>query len=120
MPMPNIGAFVAVVYTMRAWMCEWLSTLDERCWRREGMHPERGVQTLRKVCEYNTWHLEHHAWYLNAKVERFLGVMPAGEGCGSGCGCHGGAKASSAGTGPVDSEGRAHGDACGKPGCCKG
>lgn len=115
MPAPNLGAFVAVVYTMRAWMCEWLSSLNESMWMREGMHPMRGVQTLRRVCEYNVWHLENHAWYLNAKVERFLGPAPAPQagGCGAGCGCHGGAA-------PAE-EAHSHDDeGCGKPGCCKG
>jgi hypothetical protein len=116
MPMPNIGAFVATVYTMRAWMCEWLSSLEARCWGRRGMHPEKGPQTLRQVCEYNTWHLENHAWYLNAKVERFLGVMPQGQGCGAGCGCHGGP----AGADAAPSQQPADDESCGKPGCCKG
>lgn len=89
-PPPNIGGMVATVYTLRAWMCEWLGTLDDVVWRRQGLHPQRGPMTLRQVWEYNTWHLEHHAWYLNAKVERLLGPAPAAGaavGCGAGCAC---------------------------------
>lgn len=111
MPMPNVGGFVAAVYTLRAWTCEWLSCLDERCWTRPGMHPERGPMTLRRVADYWAWHLENHAWFLNAKVERFLGPVPESQGCGAGCGCHG---PSAPGPEPRSDEG------CGKPGCCKG
>lgn len=116
-PQPNVGGFVATIYTLRAWMCEWLSSLDERCWERVGMHPERGAQTLRRVCEYNTFHLENHAWYLNAKVERFLGPAPeSGGGCGEGCGCHGG-EMKEPKAAPATAEAEV---GCGKPGCCKG
>ena len=51
--------------------------------------PVRGEQTTRVVLTYDTWHLEHHAWYLNAKVERLLGpaVEPGKRAGGKGCGC---------------------------------
>ncbi len=119
MPPANPGGFVAVIYTMRAWTCEWLASLDASMWTREGMHPMRGVQTLRRVCEYNTWHLESHAWYLNAKVERFLGPAPAVQsgGCGAGCGCHGGAGQADGSASALQHADSAEG--CGKPGCCK-
>lgn len=121
MPMPNVGGFIATIYTLRAWMSEWLSCLDPGCWARQAMHPQRGPQTLRTICEYNTWHLEHHAWYLNAKVERFLGIAPpqaAGAGCcGGHCACGGQGPAAGAPDAlPADSPSAG----CGKPGCCKG
>lgn len=78
---PQIGAFVAVTHTIRRWMTEWLTALEPARWARSGLHPERGEQTLRDVANYATWHLENHAWYLNRKVERFLGPAsdsPAG------------------------------------------
>ena len=66
-----IGAFVATIHTLRKWTGEWLATLDDSEWKRTAMHPQRGEQTLRRVLEYATWHLEHHGWYLKAKMERF-------------------------------------------------
>ncbi|HYD01272.1 MAG TPA: DinB family protein, partial [Phycisphaerales bacterium] len=65
-----VGAFVAVIHSQRLWIAQWLSTLTEQQWQRAGMHPERGPQSARRIMEYATWHLEHHAWYLNAKVAR--------------------------------------------------
>lgn len=94
-PRHPVGAFVAVMYTLRQWTAAWLSGLDEQTLARTAMHPERGPFTIRGILEYDTWHLEHHARYVNAKTIRFLGPapepepcddMPAG-GCGSGCGC---------------------------------
>lgn len=120
-PPPNIGGYVATIYTLRAWMCEWLSSLDNSMWTREGMHPQRGVLSLRRICEYNTFHLENHAWYLNAKVERFLGPAPiASGGCGEGCGCHGAGAESAAGSSSAQAQHSHDAGGCGKPGCCKG
>ncbi|HRJ49050.1 MAG TPA: DinB family protein [Phycisphaerales bacterium] len=91
-----LAGFVAVIHTLRRWMSEWLLTLTPAQWERAVLHPERGELSVRTLIEYDTWHLENHAWYLNAKVEKLLGV-DAGEdlvepadapgGCGSGCGC---------------------------------
>jgi hypothetical protein len=87
----SIGAFIAVIHTLRAWTAQWLSTLPDAAWERSVMHPERGPMSIRDIVTYDTWHLEHHARYLNAKVEKFLGPAPAmpksGGGCGAGCGC---------------------------------
>lgn len=88
----SIGAFVAVIHTLRQWTAMWLTTLDEASWARKAMHPERGPLSVRDIVVINTWHLEHHAAFLNAKLEKFLGVAPeepeaAEGGCGSGCGC---------------------------------
>lgn len=68
-----IGGFIATVHTLRKWMGEWLATLEPKAFDRMAMHPLRGPQSLKTVLTYDTWHLEHHAWYLNAKVERFAG-----------------------------------------------
>jgi hypothetical protein len=88
-----IGGFIATIHTLRRWTSEWLATLSPEQLRRRAMHPERGPQTVRGILEYSTWHLEHHARFLNAKVCKMLGPAPAvdesgGGGCGPGCGCH--------------------------------
>lgn len=75
---PPIGAFVAAVYTTRQWMGEWLGMLGEEAWGRSILHAKRGALSVRELVAMNTWHLEHHAWYLNAKVGRLLGER---EGC---------------------------------------
>jgi len=72
-PPPPIGAFIATIHTLRKWTSEWLGSLSSRQWERGALHPERGPLTVRKIAEYDTWHLEHHVWYLNRKVARFLG-----------------------------------------------
>jgi len=75
---PAVAGFVAVVHTLRKWTAEWLGGLPGAAWSRRGLHPERGEVRLRDVVDYDTWHLEHHAWYLSRKLEVLLG--PAGEG----------------------------------------
>lgn len=86
-----IGGFLAVVHTLRRWTSEWLLTLAPEHWERRALHPERGAESIRTMLALATWHLEHHAWFLNAKVERFLGPAPAADdapgGCGPSCGC---------------------------------
>ncbi|MBX3364462.1 MAG: DinB family protein [Phycisphaeraceae bacterium] len=88
---PPIGGFVAVVYTLRTWMGDLLSHLTPAQWSRKVMHSAAGEMSLRQMIETTTYHLERHAWYLNAKVERLLGPAceeerPRG-GCGPACGC---------------------------------
>lgn len=73
-----VGAYVATVHTLRLWTGPWLATLPASDWARQGMHPERGPMSVRTILNYATWHLEHHAWYLNAKVRRLLGETSAG------------------------------------------
>lgn len=68
-----IGAFVAAIHTLRQWTAAWLPTLPEPAWTRTGLHTQRGEQSLRTIFTYDTWHLEHHAWYLNRKVARLTG-----------------------------------------------
>lgn len=93
-PAHPIGAFVAVIHTLRRWTGEWLATLAPGQLDRRAMHPERGELSIRTMLQDLTWHLEHHARFLNAKVERMLGPAPAptserSGGCGPGCGCRG-------------------------------
>lgn len=71
-----IAAFIGTVFTLRKWTGEWLRTLEPAAFQRVGLHTTRGEQTLQMILAYDTWHLEHHAAFLNAKVTRFLG--PAG------------------------------------------
>ena len=88
-----LAGFIAVIHTVRRWTAAWLLTLNEAQLDRKLMHPERGEQTVRRILAMTTWHLEHHARFLNAKICRVLGPAPAEEegargGCGPGCGCH--------------------------------
>jgi DinB superfamily len=92
-----LAGFVAVIHTLRRWLAEWLMTLTPAQWDRRILHPERGEITVRRLVAMTTWHLEHHAWYLNAKVEKMLGVdtgeepamSPSSGGCCGGGGCKG-------------------------------
>lgn len=94
---PPVGAFVGAIYTQRQWVGEWLGNLTDRAWDRRVLHPQRGELSVRDLAVVNTWHLEHHAWFLNAKIEKFLGPRPEPEacethagkpgGCGAGCAC---------------------------------
>lgn len=76
---PPIGAFVAAVYTMRQWVGEWLGSLHEGAWGLSVLHPTRGALSVRALVAYNTYHVEHHGWYLNAKVTKLLGPREACE-----------------------------------------
>jgi len=110
-PRMPVAGFIAVIYTLRVWIGEVLGTLDDAGWSRPLLHERRGPMTARTLAAFNVWHLERHAWFVNAKIEKLLGavvdlppeagaggccagrgaaVRPAGEeGCGSGCGCVG-------------------------------
>lgn len=66
------GAFVAVLHTLRKWNSNWLRTLAAEQWERVALHPERGEQNVRFMLAYLSWHLEHHAWFLNRKIELLL------------------------------------------------
>ena len=86
-----VGGFIAVVHTLRRWTSEWLATLTPEQLARQAMHPEPGPLSVKTILVYSTWHLEHHAQFLNAKICKMLGPAPAeegGGGCGAGCGCH--------------------------------
>lgn len=89
-----VGAFVAAIHVLRQWSGMWVASLSDEQLARTGLHPTRGAMSVRDILVYYTWHLEHHAAYINAKAERFLGpaetaAAEAKTGCGSGgCGCH--------------------------------
>jgi hypothetical protein len=74
-PKYPIGGFIAAIHTLRKWTGEWLATLDPagKAFDRMAMHPVRGPQSLKTVLAYDTWHLEHHGWYLNAKIRKLAG-----------------------------------------------
>ncbi|MEM1329181.1 MAG: DinB family protein [Planctomycetota bacterium] len=116
-----VGAYAAVIYTMRQWASGWLAGLDDAAWERSAMHPQHGKITLRTIVEYDTWHLEHHSRYLNAKIERLLGPVPddwkPGGCCGGGTcggeGCTGEAAGESSGGEAKGSGGCGPGCGCG-------
>lgn len=83
---PPIGGDIATIHTVRSWMVAFLYQLDAPDWERTGLHPDHGPITLQTIAVYNCWHLERHAWFINAKVERFLGPRPVLEACNEG-GC---------------------------------
>lgn len=74
--LPIAGA-VATIHTLRQWTGEWLrhalALEGEGLMQRPAMHTELGPMMLRDILVYSVWHIEHHGWYLNRKVERFLG-----------------------------------------------
>lgn len=81
------GGPVAIIYTLRTALGEILHTLDDGQWARKGLHPQYGAQTVRQIVEVTTWHLERHAWFLNAKITALLGPASA-HACDAGsCGC---------------------------------
>lgn len=87
---PPIGAFVAAVYTSRQWIGEWLGGLRADAWERAVLHPEWGPVRVRELVAVSTLHLEHHAWYLNAKIVKLIGEREACEpsGCANpACAC---------------------------------
>lgn len=73
LPRPPIGAFIAAIHSLRQWMTVWLGSSDDALFNRKGLHEQRGEQTLRVILEYDTWHIEHHAWFLNKKVAKLMG-----------------------------------------------
>ena len=85
------GACVAMLHTMRQTMATVLVQLTDEDWDRRAMNPYLGEVTMLEMVRYTTWHLEHHAAYLNAKVTLLLGPAQAGDesfaGCGEGCAC---------------------------------
>jgi len=90
--LPPMGGDLAIIHTTRSWLVVLLMQLNDLQWNREGMHPTNGPTSVRQIANYHCWHLEHHAYYLNAKVEKLLGPIPPQSGCcggnsGGGCGC---------------------------------
>ena len=72
-----VAAFVAVIHTTRTWTAEWLSTLDESAWDRSSLHPDTGPVSLKDALAHAVWHIEHHAQFLNRKLDRLLGQPDA-------------------------------------------
>ncbi|MEM7754577.1 MAG: DinB family protein [Planctomycetota bacterium] len=93
-----MGAMAASIHALRQTLGALLYQIDETDWDRRAMHPERGPVTVHELVCTHTWHVYHHAVFLNAKAEKLLGPRPKGGGCGdaaqnggcgSGCGCVG-------------------------------
>ena len=107
---PPIGGFVAVVYTLRVWTGEMLGALTPEQWQRRCLHSVRGELTLHELVAFAAWHLERHAWFINRKVERFLGPMPTG--CCGGSGKAAGGGCCKEQPGQADEGGSAHSCGC--------
>jgi len=75
-----IAGSLATIHTVRAWACEWLSTLDRAAWDRRFLHETRGAFTVRSFCGLHLWHFERHTWFLNKKIEKLLAPGGPGEG----------------------------------------
>jgi hypothetical protein len=88
-----VAGFVAMIHTTRLFIGQYLATLSEEQFARTGLHPESGPTSVRDILNYAAWHLEHHAWFLQRKLDLMLGPATptdanASKGCGPGCGCH--------------------------------
>jgi len=83
---PPIGGDIAAIHTLRSWLIAFLYQLEESDWKRTGLHPDHGPVSIQTLAVYNCWHLERHAWFINAKAEKLLGPRPVPEACDSG-GC---------------------------------
>ena len=83
---PPIGGDIATIHTLRSWLVAFLYQIDESDWERTGLHPDHGPISIQTLAVYNCWHLERHAWFINAKAERFLGPRLVAEACNEG-GC---------------------------------
>lgn len=77
---PPVGAFVAAVHTLRRWTAATLALVPDGAWERGTMHPEFGALSVRRMVCFDTWHFEHHARFVNAKVARLLGPEPGAGG----------------------------------------
>lgn len=73
---PPIGGDIATIHTLRSWMIAFVYQFSESDWQRTGLHPDHGPISIHTLAVYNCWHLERHAWFINAKTERFLGPRP--------------------------------------------
>lgn len=92
-PVVPAGGYIAMLHTLRRWSGQWLATLPQQAFDRMAHHPERGEVALRRLVEYATRHLEHHAWFLRRKLDLICGPEAANltaVGCGPGCRCTGG------------------------------
>ncbi len=116
--LPPMGGDLAMIHTTRSWSIAMLMQLTDEQWNRQGMHPTNGPVTVREIVNYNCWHLERHAHFLNAKIEKLLGPIPEKTGCcgggGGGCGCSEQGK----GNDQQHEDGHEHGHNQGGGGCC--
>ncbi|MEO1007265.1 MAG: DinB family protein [Planctomycetota bacterium] len=89
---PPVAGSIAVVHTLRRWTLDWLWDLAEGGRDRLALHPEHGELSVRGMLATTTWHLEHHADFLNRKIVHLAGPLPdpaeaVREPCGPACGC---------------------------------
>lgn len=75
-PAGSVAGFVAVVHTLRQFTAQWLAGLSEDQLNRRAMHPEKGEISVRDMIVSDIWHLEHHARFLRAKLDKILGPEP--------------------------------------------
>lgn len=67
---PDPAATVALVRAVRRWVEPWLATLPDSAWSRRCLHPRLGEHTVGEMTARAVWHLEHHARFVAAKIER--------------------------------------------------
>lgn len=72
-PAGTVAGYVAVIHTLRQFNAQWLANLTEDQLNRRAMHPEKGELSVRDMIAFSTWHLEHHARFLRAKLDKMLG-----------------------------------------------
>ena len=88
-----VGAIVAAIHTIRQTLATVLVQLQPEDWQRRAMTPYQGEVTFLEILRYATFHIEHHAAFMNAKVNAILGpaedstVNSGSGGCGEGCSC---------------------------------
>ncbi len=71
-PRPPIAGSVAAIHTLRLWTRDWLATLPEPVRDRTCLHPETGSLSVADLVARTTAHLEHHAAFLQAKLDRLI------------------------------------------------
>lgn len=69
-PLP---AYLALIHAVRTTTAEWLGRLPGEAWSRVALHAERGPLTLHALVAGCAWHLEHHAWFVEAKARQLVG-----------------------------------------------
>lgn len=68
----SIDETMQALRSLRNWTASWLKSLAGEEFNRVGLHPQRGEQTVHTILSYCTWHLEHHAHYLDEKMKRLV------------------------------------------------
>lgn len=67
------AAYLALMHAIRTATSEWLALLPPAAWDRQALHPTRGPMTLLNQVGSCAWHLEHHAWFIEAKARKLAG-----------------------------------------------